>query len=69
MRKIDEKAVRENRFELMYIAGMLSDCQELLGPDLNGEENEGWVGPINVNQAIAIMNNAKKLLFKKMEEI
>lgn len=60
MRKIDE--------ELMYIAGMLSDCQELLGSDLNGEENEGWVGPTNVNQAIAIMNNAKKFLFKKMEE-
>lgn len=61
MRKINE--------ELMYIAGMLSDCQELLGPDLNGEENEGWVGPVNANQAIAIMNEAKELLFKKMEEI
>lgn len=60
MRKINE--------ELMYIAGMLSDCQELLGPDLNGEENEGWVGPVNANQAIAIMNEAKELLFKKMEE-
>ena len=56
--------------ELMYITGImlsrLSDCQELLGLELNGEENEGWVGPDNAQHAIAIMNEVKELLFNKM---
>lgn len=54
--------------DLLYIAGILSDCQELLSPDLNGEESEGWVSPHNAKDAIALMNKAKELLFKKMEE-
>ena len=59
---------REEKFDLMTIAGMLSDCQELLGSDLNGEENEGWVGPDNAQMATRIMNNAKELMFKEMRD-
>ena len=43
---------------LMYIAGMLSDCQEMLSPEFNDED--GWVAPSNAKMAINIMNNAKK---------
>jgi hypothetical protein len=53
---------------LMYIAGMLSDVQELLGEELNGEDNEGWVAPRNAEMATKVLNNAKKLIFAKMEE-
>ena len=35
----------KKKFDLMYIAGMLSDCQELVGPELNDED--GWVAPDN----------------------
>jgi len=66
---MDRNQESKENFDLMYIAGMLSDCQELLGQDLNGEENEGWVAPGNAKQVIAIMNNAKALMFKKMKEV
>ena len=51
---------------LMYIAGMLSDCQEMLSPEFNDED--GWVAPSNAKMAINIMNNAKKIMFEKMKE-
>ena len=51
---------------LMYIAGMLSDCQEMLRPEFN--EEDGWVAPSNAKMAINIMNNAKKIMFEKMKE-
>ncbi len=51
---------------LMYIAGMLSDCQEMLSPEFN--EEDGWVAPSNAKMAINIMNNAKKIMFEKIEE-
>ena len=51
---------------LMYIAGMLSDCQEMLSPEFN--EEDGWVAPSNAKMAINIMNNAKKIMFEKMKE-
>jgi len=59
---------REYTKSLMYIAGMLSDVQELLGEELNGEDNEGWVAPRNAEMSIKVLNNAKKLIFAKMEE-
>ena len=59
---------REYEKSLMYIAGMLSDVQELLGKELNGEDNEGWVAPNNAEMATKVLNNAKKLIFAKMEE-
>lgn len=55
---------QEKKFDLMYIAGMLSDCQELVGPELNAED--GWVAPDNAKQVVAILNNAKELMFKQM---
>ena len=51
---------------LMYIAGMLSDCQEMLSPEFSDED--GWVAPSNAKMAINIMNNAKKIMFEKMKE-
>lgn len=59
---------REYTKSLMYIAGMLSDVQELLGVEMNGEDNEGWVAPRNAEMSIKVLNNAKKLIFAKMEE-
>ena len=59
---------KEYTKSLMYIAGMLSDVQELLGEELNGEDNEGWVAPRNAEMSIKVLNNAKKLIFAKMEE-
>ena len=58
---------REYEKSLMYIAGMLSDVQELLGEELNGEDNEGWVAPNNAEMATKVLNNAKKIIFAKME--
>ena len=58
---------REYEKSLMYIAGMLSDVQELLGEELNGEDNEGWVAPNNAEMATKVLNNAKKINFAKME--
>ena len=49
--------------DVMYVAGMLSDCQELLGPDLNDED--GWISPDNAKQVVEIMNNAKRMMFSK----
>ena len=57
---------REEKFDLMTIAGMLSDCQELIGPDLNDED--GWVSPDNAQMVTRIMNNAKELMFKEMRD-
>jgi hypothetical protein len=54
----------KKKFDLMYIAGMLSDCQELVGPELNDED--GWVAPDNAQMVIAVLNNAKELMFKQM---
>ena len=51
---------------LMYIAGMLSDCQEMLSPEFNDED--GWVAPSNAKMAINIMNNVKKIMFEKMNK-
>ena len=51
---------------LMYIAGMLSDCQEMLSPEFNDED--GWVAPSNAKMAINIMNNVKKIMFDKMDK-
>jgi hypothetical protein len=59
---------KEYTKSLMYIAGMLSDVQELLGVEMNGEDNEGWVAPRNAEMATKVLNNAKKLIFAKMEE-
>lgn len=59
---------KEYTKSLMYIAGMLSDVQELLGEEMNGEDNEGWVAPRNAEMSIKVLNNAKKLIFAKMEE-
>ena len=59
---------RKYEKSLMYIAGMLSDVQELLGEELNGKDNEGWVAPNNAEMATKVLNNAKKLIFAKMEE-
>ena len=59
---------KEYTKSLMYIAGMLSDVQELLGVEMNGEDNEGWVAPRNAEMSIKVLNNAKKLIFAKMEE-
>ena len=46
---------------VMYVAGILSDCQELLGPDLNDEN--GWVSPDNAKQVIDLLNKAKRIMF------
>ena len=54
----------KKKFDLMYIAGMLSDCQELVGPEPNDED--GWVAPDNAKMVIAVLNNAKELMFKQM---
>mgnify|MGYP003677234885 FL=1 len=51
---------------LMFIAGMLSDCQEMLSPEFN--EEDGWVAPSNAKMAINIMNNVKKIMFEKMNK-
>ena len=59
---------KEYTKSLMYIAGMLSDVQELLGVEMNGEDNEGWVAPRNAEMSIKVLNNAKKLIFAKMKE-
>ena len=53
---------------LMYIAGMLSDCQEMLSPESNEYFEDGWVASSNAKMAINIMNNAKKIMFEKMKE-
>ena len=56
----------EYETSLMFMAGMLSDCQEMLSPEFN--EEDGWVAPSNAKMAINIMNNVKKIMFDKMDK-
>ena len=61
-----ERDKDEYQKSLMFIAGMLSDCQEMLSPEFN--EEDGWVAPSNAKMAINIMNNVKKIMFEKMDK-
>ena len=50
--------------EMMFAAGLLSDAQQIMDPELN---DEGWVSPQTANQARQYINCAKAIMFDVMD--
>ena len=63
-----DQMVKQQAFpgaEMMFVAGMLSDAQQVIDAEFN---DDGWVSPQRANEARQYINIAKKIMFDMMDQ-